>query len=433
MTNLKKHFVLILLVLSWAAALNGLAWAEETLQPKGPRLPSTGPGSYEVSAGFETGHGVSQTRTIHVIGRGTIYRDDVARARDNAIADALQDVVEDAVDLLISPSSVVQDIQLLSDRVYSQTEEFIHEYKVLTESKSGKYYRVVVRATVSMKAIQEKLASVGILTGHKEVPAVMFFVSEQNIGDFSPQYWWGEIPFGVDLSVSENVLSDYMRKRGLIVVDRASLDRDVRLGPEYVDSELNDDAAIKLGTELGADLVIIGKSIAQLSGNVSNSHMKSIQASVSTRAINTDTGTIVASAQATKGLVGRDDRAGGTEALVLASSALAQDLTGQIVAKWGEEVRQSIVVELVVQGIKEYADFVRFRRHLRSDIRGVKNVYLRSISADGAKMDVDVMGNARDLADDLMLQPFENLAVNIFEVTEKVVKLQLISSPTPDR
>jgi hypothetical protein len=89
-------------------------------------------------------------------------------------------------------------------------------------------------------------------------------------------------------------------------------------------------------------------------------------------------------------------------------------------------------VELVVKGIKEYADFVRFRRHLRNDIRGVRNVYLRSISAGGAKMDVDVMGNARILADDLMLQPFENLAVNILEVSEKGVKLELISSQTPD-
>jgi hypothetical protein len=432
MTKFKKHFVLVLFLLSCAVALNNLVWAEEALRPRGPGLPSTGPGSYEVPARFETGYGVSKTRTIHVIGRGTVHGENVARARDNAIADALQGVVEKAVGLLISPSSVVQDIQLLSDRVYNQTEQFIHEYKVLTESKSGKYYRVVVRATVSMKAIQQKLTRVGILTTHKEVPAVIFFLSEQNIGDLSPQYWWGQVPFSVDPSVAENVLSEYMSEKGFIIVDRASLGRDVKFGPEYVDPELNDDAAIKLGRKLGADLVIIGRAIAQYSGNVSNSNMKSIQGLVSTRAINTDTGTIVASAQATKGLVGRDDRAGGTETLVLASSALAQDLTRQIVAKWGEEVKQSIVVELVVKGIKEYADFVRFRRHLRSDIRGVRNVYLRSISADGAKMDVDVIGNARILADDLMSQPFENLAVNIFEVTEKVVKLELISSPTPD-
>ena len=436
MIDFKKHLVLVVLVLGCAGAYSGLAWAQEALQLKGPRLPteafSTSPGSSEVVAGFEAGQEASETRTIHVIGRGTIYRDNVARARDNAIADALQGVAEKAIGLLIAPSSVVQDFQLLSDRVYNQTEAFIHDYKVLTECKSGRYYRVVVRATVSMNAIQEKLQSVGILTMHKEAPAIMFFLSEQNIGESSPQYWWGQTPFTVDLSVAENVLSEYMREKGLIIVDRAALGRDVQLGPEYVDPELTDNAAVILGRELGADVVIVGKAVARYSENVSDDNVRSIQATVSTRAISTDTGIMVASSQGTKGLVRRDDRAGGTEALILSASAIAQDFTRQIVAKWGEEVRQPVLVELVVKGIKEYADFVRFRRHLRNDIRGVKNVYLRSITAGAAKMDVDVMGNARVLADDLMLQPFENLAVNIFEVSEKGVKLELISSQTPD-
>jgi hypothetical protein len=57
---------------------------------------------------------------------------------------------------------------------------------------------------------------------------------------------------------------------------------------------------------------------------------------------------------------------------------------------------------------------------------------LRGISAGGAKMDVDIMGNARTLADDLMVQPFENLSVNIVEVSEDGVKLELIPIPTPD-
>jgi hypothetical protein len=436
MIDFKKDLVLVVLVLGCAGAFNGLAWAQEALQLRGPRLPteafSTSPGSSGIVAGFEAGQEASETRTIHVIGRGTIYRDNVARARDNAIADALQGVVEKAIGLLISPSFVVQDFQLLSDRVYNQTEAFIHDYKVLTESKSGRYYRVVVRATVSMNAIQERLQSIGILTMHKEAPAIMFFLSEQNIGEPSPQYWWGQTPFSVDLSVAENVLSEYMREKGLTIVDRAALGRDVQLGPEYVDPELSDNAAVNLGRELGADLVIVGKAVARYSGNVSDNNVRSIQATVSTRAISTDTGIMVASSQGTKGLVRRDDRAGGTEALILSASAIAQDFTRQIVAGWGEEVRRPVLVELVVKGIKEYADFVRFRRHLRNDIRGVRNVYLRSISAGGAKMDVDVMGNARILADDLMLQPFENLAVNILEVSEKGVKLELISSQTPD-
>lgn len=432
-----KHLVLVLFLLGYAGGFNCLVWAQEPLRLEKPRLPtdafSAGPGSSEVAAGFEDGEGTGETKTIHVIGRGTIYSDNVARARDNAIADALQGVVEKAIGLLISPSSVVQDFQLLSDRVYNQTKEFIDGYKVLIESKSGRYYRVLVRATVSMNAIQDKLSSVGILTMHKGMPAVMFFLSEQNLGETSPQYWWRQTPHSVDLSAAENVFSEYMREKGFIIVDRTALGGDVQLGPEYWDSELSDDAAAKLGRKLGADLVIVGKAVARYSEEVSGNDMKSIQATVSTRAITADTGLMIASSQRTNGLARRDDSTGGREVIILSASAVAQDLTRQIVAKWGEGVvRHPVLVELVVKGIKEYADFVKFRGHLRNDIRGVRNVYLRSISADGAKMDVDIMGNARILADDLMLQPFENFAVNIFEVSEKGVKLELIPSRMPD-
>ncbi|MES0363770.1 MAG: hypothetical protein ABUK14_07450 [Desulfobacteria bacterium] len=436
MTNFKKHLVLVLLLLGYAGGFNCLVLAQEPLRLEKPRLPtdafSVGPGSSEVAAGFGDGEGTGETKTIHVIGRGTIYSDNVARARDNAIADALQGVVEKAIGLLISPSSVVQDFQLLSDRVYNQTQKFIDGYKVLIESKSGRYYRVLVRATVSMNAIQDKLSSVGILTMHKGVPAVMFLLSEQNLGETAPQYWWRQTPPSVDLSAAENVFSEYMRKKGFIIVDRTAPGGDVQLGPEYWDSELSDDAAAKLGRKLGADLVIVGKAVARYSAEVSDIDMKSIQATVSTRAITADTGLMIASSQRTNGLARRDDSTGGSEAIILSASAVAQDLTRQIVAKWGEGVRNPVLVELVVKGIKEYADFVKFRRHLRNDIRGVRNVYLRSISADGAKMDVDILGSARILADELMLQPFENLAVNIFEVSEKGVKLELISSRTPD-
>jgi hypothetical protein len=183
MTNFRKYFVLVLLLFfSTGAPPPSQLLAQAASVP--------GSKSRGAAAGSKAGQEANETRTIDLVGRGTIYRDDVAGARDRAIADALQGVVEQAVGLVISQASVLQDFQLLSDRVYDQTEAFIDDYKVLTESKSGQYYRVVVQATVSMSAIKDKLQSIGILVVHKEMPTIMFFLSEQNIGDPSPIYWW---------------------------------------------------------------------------------------------------------------------------------------------------------------------------------------------------------------------------------------------------
>jgi hypothetical protein len=381
---------------------------------------------------LKAGQGSNESRTIDLVGRGTIYHDDVAGARDRAIADALQGVVERAVGLVISQASVVEDFQLLSDRVYDQTEAFIDDYKVLTESKSGQYYRVMVRVTVSMSAIKDKLQSIGILVVHKGLPRIMFFLSEQNIGEPSPKYWWGQSPLSTHLSVTEKALSEYMREKGFVIVDRAALDRDVQLGAEYMGSELSDAAAVKLGKELGADLVIIGRAVVRYSGYVLDKDTRPIQARVSTRAIRTDSGMAIALSQGTGAAVHSDVRVGGTEALNLSASVVARDLVRQIVAKWRKDVRQPVLVELVVKGISEYADFVRFRTHLRNDVRGVRNVYLRGIRAGEAKMDVDFMGNARTLADELTFQRFENLVVNISEVSEKGVILELIPILAPE-
>ena len=360
--------------------------------------------------------------TVDVIGRGRIYRDDLAAARTNAIADALQGVTEKAVSLVLPTASVVEDFQLLSDHVYNQTEAFISDYKVLTESKSGDYYRVLVRATVSLSAIHDTLQSMGMLMTDKGLPTLLFFLSEQLVGQSFPTFWWGQASPDAGLSVVEGALAEYMGSKGFPIVNHSEIHPD-DLAPEYRRPELSDDAAVDIGKKLGADIVIVGAGVARYSGDISDMNTRSVQARVSAHAVRTDNGRILASSEETRGLVSGND---GREALALSAAAVAQDLTRQITSMWREEPHQAVSLELVVRGIKEYADFVRFRKHLKNDIRGVKSVHLRSITTDEAKMDVEYTGNAKAFADDLVLQPFEALSVNIIEVSEKRVVLELV-------
>ena len=423
MKQFTKHIVFVLLLLGCACVFNGTGQAPEAFRscwnhifPEDAFCAQLG---FPAAAGGETRGPV----TVDVIGRGTIYRDDLAKARSNAIADALKGVAEKAVGLVLPTASVVEDFQLLSDQVYNQTESFISDYKVLTESKSGEYYRVLVRATVSLSAIQDRLQSTGVLMTDKELPMLLFFLSEQYVGQSSPTYWWGQASPGSGLSVAENALSEHMRNKGFPIASHSKINPDDDLAPEYRRLELSDDAAIAVGKQLGADVVIIGAGVARYSGNVSDMNTRSIQARVSARAVRTDNGRIVASSEETQGVASGDD---GREALTLSASAVAQDLTRQIISKWREDPQQAVSVKLVVKGIREYADFIRFRRHLKNDIRGVKNVHLLSITTDEAKMDVEFTGNAKTLADDLVLQSFEDLSVSIIEVSDEGVLLELV-------
>jgi hypothetical protein len=377
------------------------------------------------------GNPIAETTTLDVIGTGAIHRDNVASARDGAVEDALRGVVERGVEMVISPDSIVQDFQLLSDRVYGRTQSFVQDYRVLTESKSGRHYRVLVRATVSLHAIQDSLQAIGVIKTHKEMPSVALLLCEQNVGSLSPKCWWDGGSIGMGMSVTEDVFMRYMREKGVVTLSRQAVSSNTPLNPEYRTPDLTDAAAATLGQKIGADFAIVGRGVAHDGGNIRDGTMKSIEATVSARVIETGTATVIASSQATGAAVHMDEQAGGTEALILSASETVQDITREIMARWREETKQAVLVELAVKGIQEYADFVRFRRQLKGEVSGVKNVYLRSIKAGEATMDVDIVGSARGLADELMVRRFGSFAVNIFEVSNTSVKLELIPSTGP--
>jgi hypothetical protein len=373
------------------------------------------------------GQEAEQAGPLEVIGTGIIRRDDVAKARDEAIEHGLWHAVQEGVGLLIPPASVVSRFQLLNDQVYSRTDEFIHDYKVLTESKSGRYYRVVVRTTLFMDTLRDKLQNIGILVTNSEMPSILFLLSEKNVGEASTRYSWGQDPFAKLPLAVEDTVSRYMRDKGFVILNPGTLlTEESNLEPQYAYPELSDERAIGMAQQVDADVVILGKAVARFSGNVFGTDMKSIEATLSVRALRADNGMAIGSSETTGAAVHANEVVAGTEALTIAASNLAEDLNRQVAAGWSRDSGQTVLVELAVQGIKEYVDFVKFRKILRNEIRGVKNVYLRAIKAGEAKMDVDLHGNTRALADELMLKNFEGFGVNIFEVVQNAIRLELI-------
>lgn len=185
--------------------------------------------------------------TLEVIGTGVIHRDNVAKARDNAIEQGLWNAVEEGVGRLISPASVLSHFQLLNDRVYSQPEQFIHEYKVLTESKSGRYYRVIVRTTLMTEILKDKLRNIGILMTDGELPSIVIFLSEQNVGEISSRQSWVQGPVAKLPLAVEDALARYLREKGFVIVNPGTVLVDnVNLEPEFMSNQLSDQTAIRL-------------------------------------------------------------------------------------------------------------------------------------------------------------------------------------------
>ncbi|MBU4345474.1 MAG: hypothetical protein L6247_03400 [Desulfobacteraceae bacterium] len=395
-------------------------------------------------------------KTVLVIGTGEIYSDNVAVARNRAISNSLVSAIENVAKDFLPLESLVQNFQVINEILYSNTEEFVQRYKVLTEALSGNNYRVMVQATVSIDKVQQQLSIAGIMIGKKSMPRVLFFIAEQSTEDSLPKYWWGEDIPAVK-SVAESGMAGVMMKKGFLIIDYGELAQNLRneilnLEPELdhqepvetlsVESELNHQKvneilslkleldhreAVELGIRVNADAVIVGKSIASKAPNIMGKNIKSFKGTVTVRAFRTDTGEEIASASQTAVSANVDEVAGGRAALSEAGALAGKDLSLQILEEWQKEIKKPVNIELVVEGTANFANFVQFRKAL-NDISGINRVQLKEMRIDESVIFVDFQGNAKELADALMLKAFDSFGINIYEVSQNSLRIELIPS-----
>jgi len=366
----------------------------------------------------------ANVKIVTVIGTGLIYGENVSKARDRAISNSLVSAVARGAEEFLPLDSLVRNFTTLNELIYANTKKFVQGYKVLTESSSGKKYRVMVQATVAIDSIKQQLLSAGIESGKRIMPKILFFIAEQNLENILPQYWWGEDLVFVT-APAENILANAMKKRQFSVINHGLLVQKKELETLNYKLDITDQEAVDLGVRFQADVVVIGKAIAHKAPNIMGSNLKSFKGSLAARALRTDTGEEIASTVQTTAAVNTEDIAGGREALLRAATLAGNALATQIADAWLQEDMQPAFVEILVVGTRYLANFVEFRRII-NDISGVNEIQVKEITPDEATIVVDFHGNAKALAKALMLKTFESFGINISELSENQLKIELI-------
>jgi hypothetical protein len=374
-----------------------------------------------------------ESQTVTSEGIAPIVEGNTAIARDNAIGDAMRKAVEQAVGTMVSSETVIQNFQMLSDKIYSQSQGYIQSYKILSEGAvDPTIYKVTVQAVVSIGGLKDDLAALGLLMQRKGMPRVLFMIAEQNIGRQYYIFWWSfwgsKAEFMAqqgDMGVAEQTLTERFLEKGFNIVDHNVQERKIKLSPSFGVVDLTDNAAKTIGSELDAEIVIYGKANAKLVGGVMGSGILSSQANISVKAVRIDTGGVIASASASGAAVHSDEVTAGNKAIEKVSSELAEKLIDQIARKWGQEVSGSALVQMVVSGISNYADFVKFKNAVQGKVRGVQALYQRSIAGGVATVDVDIKGSAQSLADEISAIDFKEFTVNITDVSSNRIELTL--------
>lgn len=362
--------------------------------------------------------GEGKVATIEADGTGAIVNNNKALGRDSAIRDALRKAVEQAVGTFISSETIVKNYQVLSDSIYSKSQGYIQNYDIFYEDARDDLYRVKIRANVSLGNVQNDLQALGLLMARMNMPRIMVLIAEQNVGQSHLSYYWQ----GADLSVTESVIHEKFLKDGFTFVDRTPLAGKIRI----VKDNISDSEAAGMGRQVDAELVILGKAFAKYASNIAGTAMKSFQANMTAKVVRVDTGMVIASASGHGAAVHIDDITGGTNAFQKAAESVADSLKSQIIAKWQSEVSSTALVSLTVRGLKSYSDFILLKDALKTEARGVHDVFLRKMESGTAKMDLQIEGSALSLADELATAKFQGFSLEITNVSQNSLEANMV-------
>ena len=126
------------------------------------------------------------SKTYLVVGTGTIRGDSLNAAKEQAIAACKSSAVQLMTAELMPLEILVQQFPMVDRTIFQKADQFIQYYKVLSENREERRYRVLVQAKVSARQIADQLRQAGILTADTKplTPLTVTVVGTQDLSSF---------------------------------------------------------------------------------------------------------------------------------------------------------------------------------------------------------------------------------------------------------
>ncbi len=358
-------------------------------------------------------------KVVDVTASGVIAGNKIDSARQQAISGGLVSAVALACVDLLPMDAQVEYFEMLNQVLYDQVDEFVQDYKVLTEFMADSQYRVAMRVTVRLDKVEDQLSNAGVILTQEAMPRILIFMAEQKLEEDTPTYWWGEKLVFVVPS-SEVAMADVLREKGFTIISRGNL-----VEPLNHELDLSIEEAITIGRHLTADIVVVGVSKEEKSSNTMGGTIKSYKGSVAVKAYRTDTGGAVATVSRAAVAAGEQAAQAGQEALSNAGALTAEELSKQIIAERQMAASTVPSVEIVIIGTGELKNFVKFRKMLGT-ISGVSGINIKEIKPNESTITVDYNDTGDTLAEELMLKTYDSFGIDIYEVSPERLGIELM-------
>jgi hypothetical protein len=248
-------------------------------------------------------------------------------AKEKAVEQAFGLAVYRAATSIIPASDLEKNEEMIQQRLVSVSEDFVSSYKFLDEITDHASGEITVRlqVTLFLNPIRTALTSGGAQVKKRVLPKLVIIIKEQNAGFISDN------SFMLLSSLTEEILVKNFRQRGFLVADRNDA-RKAKL-EQVVLSAINGDskAAAKLGRELEADLIILGKTDVNVTPS-DNGDLVEVVISVSLRKMPRGE-VIVEKVEKGAGVYSRV-LTGSIETIQSTAHIVARDLAIAVIVKW---------------------------------------------------------------------------------------------------
>lgn len=359
-------------------------------------------------------------KQLNVLGSAVIHQKNLADGKQNAVNDALVAAVGQVVMEMLTGETVVRRFQQINDNILAKRDNYIQNYRVLTESVSGNTVRTLVQVDIAVDRVSRDLSRLGLALAGAVYPRILFMVAERNVTDADFTYWWGDRLLR-SRTISEGSLAATLQATGFEIIDPPDMSSPLSLPVNAPEADM-----VALARRLGADVLVTGYGTAAAAPNTMGGAINAYEAFFEARAFDVQTGQPIGRTRQKSVVSGQDEVAGGREALSGAGVLAGDDLARQIMAVWQQAQDRSAIIEVAVEGTGGHiASFVRLRTAI-SSLSGVNDLKMKEMTADRADMAVTYQGSARSLADALLLKTFSGFGIDIFEVTSETVRIRLV-------
>jgi len=258
------------------------------------------------------------------------------------------------------------------------------------------------------------------------MPKVLVMVDEKALGSIST-------------SEIENMAVRMLAEKGVETVDQNMVQSNLERIQKALRGTGDNRAAAAMGREFGADVVLIGEAVAKPNAaKIGDSNLRSYMASVSFRAVRIDNSVNMASSSETATVIAMDDVNGSSKALKAAGAKSLRAIIPTMIEKWQKPDAEASKgggkreVEITVGGMDQIWKLKEMRVKLKSMKKELESVVQKSYAQGVAIFRVQSLLPTEELAEALVLDPPEDLKVQVVEIREMTLNLRVVNAPKED-